>query len=155
MHQLGRVQPFRFRAHTPRSTAVDFAMRELLFVADGSAQQLRLGRLLLEGAPRGLADVAFTVYGDVVPETVAGKLVASFIALAGVLLIALPLAVIGQSFVSSYNVYINAHVATEMRRKVAAKSRRESRGQRNSGQERRSSENESQPAAGVSLFQSS
>ena len=43
-------------------------MRELLFVADGSAQQLRLGRLLLEGAPRGLADVAFTVYGDVVPE---------------------------------------------------------------------------------------
>ena len=51
------------------------------------------------------------------------------------------LAVIGQSFVSSYNVYINAHVATEMRRKVAAKIRRESRGQRNSGQERRSSEN--------------
>ena len=94
-------------------------------------------------------------YGDVVPETVAGKLVASFIALAGVLLIALPLAVIGQSFVSSYNVYINAHVATEMRRKVAAKIRRESRGQRNSGQERRSSENESQPAGGVSLFQSS
>ena len=55
---------------------------------------------------------------------------------------------------TTHNVYINAHVATEMRRKVAAKIRRESRGQRHSGQERRSSENESQPAGGVSLFQS-
>ena len=56
-------------------------------------------------------------YGDVTPQSELGKPFTMFCCFVGVCLVAMPLAVIGNNFVSVHNVYLNA--TAEKRRGVA------------------------------------
>jgi len=61
----------RSAAHGAGASKIDFNLRELLFVADGSAQQARLAQLL-HSAPQH-AHVTFGVYGTAPPRDDDGK----------------------------------------------------------------------------------
>ena len=50
-------------------------------------------------------------YGDVVPVTTAGKLIALCAVVFGIIVIAMPLAVVGTNFIVVYNIYVKATMA--------------------------------------------
>ena len=87
----------------------------LLYLCESPANPGVVTAVDFESVPAAAWFVLITLttvgYGDVVPVTTAGKLIALCAVVFGIIVIAMPLAVVGTNFIVVYNIYVKATMA--------------------------------------------